>query len=281
MARTGQPDPTGTFGVGTERAVTHLYSAMGYAVPQTSEETQAAVRAAQHKVDQLRAQLSSSSDRNPAASLRSQLSQAEEDLTAAQARAGAMLPSSEVLFVRTLPARVVSVPVTVGDPVRGPVVTLAVGGMELSGTMDPADKGLVKSGMVATVFSETTGDQATGVVAGVGPLTTAKPGATDTGTAGGAYIPLKIRPDHPWSAAFEGQDVRITITAAASAGPVFAVPEAAISSAADAQTTISLLEPGGKQQVMPVTTGVSADGMVQVTPVNGTLTAGTRVVVGQ
>lgn len=274
-------DPIGTFADGTKRAVTRLYSTMGYAVPQTSQETQAAVQTAQHTVDQLRAQSSTSSASKSVTSLRSQLTQAEKDLTAAQARAGAMVPSSEIVFVPTLPARVVSVPVTVGDPVKGPIVTLALGGMELNGTMDPTDQGLVKAGMAATVFSETTGDQATGVVTGVGSLTTPKPGTTDTGAADGAYIPLRIRPDHPWPAGFEGQDVRITITAATSAGPILAVPEAAISSGADTQTTISVIEPGGKQRILPVTTGVSADGMIQVTPLNGTLTAGTRVVVGQ
>lgn len=194
---------------------------------------------------------------------------------------GVMLPSSEVVFVPTLPARVVSVPVAVGDDVKGPVVTLARGGMELTGAMDPADEGLVKVGMVATVLSETTGDQAKAVVAGIGSLTTPKPGASDAGTAAGAYIPLRIGPDRPWPAAFDGQDVRITVTAAATTGPVLAVPEAAISSGADAQTTISVLETGGRQRVVPVATGVSADGMVQVTPVNSPLAGGDRVVVGQ
>jgi peptidoglycan hydrolase-like protein with peptidoglycan-binding domain len=194
---------------------------------------------------------------------------------------GVMLPSSEVVFVPALPARVVSVPVTVGDDVKGPVVTLARGGMELTGALNPADEGLVKAGMVATVLSETTGDQARAVVAGVGSLTTPKPGATDAGTAGGAYLPLRIRPDRPWPAAFDGQDVRITVTTAATTGPVLAVPEAAISSGADAQTTISVLEAGDRQQTVPVTTGVSADGMVQVTPRSGALAAGDRVVVGQ
>lgn len=226
-------DPTGTFGDGTQGAVTRMYSAMGYDAPRSN-----------------------------------------------QAPGGVMLPSSEVVFVPTLPARVVSVPVAVGDNVKGPVITLARGGMELTGAMNPADEGLVKAGMVATVLSETTGHQAKAVVASVGSLTTSQAGTADAATTDGAYIPLRIRPDRPWPTAFDGQDVRITVTAAATNGRVLAVPEAAISSGADAQTTISLLE-GGRHRVLPVTTGVSADGMVQVTPLGGSLAAGDRVVVGQ
>lgn len=198
-----------------------------------------------------------------------------------RAPGGVILPSSEVVFMPTLPARVVSVPVAVGDDVKGPVIILARGGMELTGAMDPADEGLVKVGMVATVLSETTGDQAKAVVADVGSLTTQKQEATNAGTPDGAYIPMHISPDKPWPAAFDGQDVRITVTAAATTGAVLAVPEAAISSGADAQTTISVLEAGGRQRVVPVTTGVSADGMVQVIPLSGPVAAGARVVVGQ
>jgi multidrug efflux pump subunit AcrA (membrane-fusion protein) len=92
---------------------------------------------------------------------------------------------------------------------------------------------------------------------------------------------LQIKPDKPWPAAFDGQDVRITVTAAATEGAVLAVPEAAISSGANAQTSVSVVGPGGKQRIVPVTTGVSADGMVQVTPIDGGLSTGERVVVGQ
>lgn len=234
-------DPAGTFGDGTQQALKHLYSAMGYTAPR--------------------------SDREPG---------------------GVMLPSSEVVFVPSVPARVVSVPVAVGDDVKGPVVTLARGSMELTGALNPADEGLVKAGMVTTVLSETTGDTARATVVDVGTLTTGKAGAADSdaadggGTAdGGAYIPLRIKPDKPWPATFDGQDVRITVTAAATEGAVLAVPEAALSSGADARTSVSVLEAGGRQRIVPVTTGVSADGMVQVIALDSDLAAGDRVVVGQ
>jgi hypothetical protein len=190
---------------------------------------------------------------------------------------GVMLPSSEVVFVPSLPARVVAVPVAVGDDVKGPVVTLARGGMELTGAMGPADE----TGMVATVLSETTGDTARAIVAGVGKLSTGKGVAANGGVDDGAYVPLQIKPDKPWPVAFDGQDVRITVSAAATQGAVLAVPEAAISSQADARTSVSVVVAGGKQRVVPVATGVSADGMVQVTPLNSDLSAGERVVVGQ
>jgi hypothetical protein len=107
----------------------------------------------------------------------------------------------------------------------------------------------------------------------------------DNGTTtpqGSAYVPVRIKGSGRWDKKFAGQDVRITITAAATSGAVTAVPEAAVSAGADARTTVTVIAASGTQLVVPVTVGVSADGLVQVTPVRGhTLRAGDRVVVGR
>ncbi|WP_037607390.1 peptidoglycan-binding protein [Streptacidiphilus rugosus] len=276
------PDGEGTFGPGTKRAVTHLYRSMGYDTPVTGAATAAAVKAAQQQLDTLRAQHGASP---------SQLAQAQTDLAQAEAADGTMVPASEVVFVPTLPARVAGVPVAVGDTVKGPVITLARGGMTLTGMLDPSVGGLVKAGMRVSVLSETTGQQAAGTVDSVGSLTTssgtasgadaAAPGGTAPTDAGPAYLPLIVRPDQPWPNSFAGQDVRITITAAATSGPVLAVPEAAISAGADTRTTVTVQDGGGALRTVTVSTGVSADGMVEVTPTAGVLATGDRVVVGQ
>jgi multidrug efflux pump subunit AcrA (membrane-fusion protein) len=92
---------------------------------------------------------------------------------------------------------------------------------------------------------------------------------------------LTIRPAKSWSTRFAGQDVRITITAAATSGRVLAVPEAAMSSGADTRTTVTVVDGAGRQRTVQVEAGVSADGMVQVTPLHGGLAAGDDVVVGR
>ena len=205
------------------------------------------------------------------------------------------LPLSEAVFVPSLPARVVSVPVRVGDPVKGPVVTLARGDMTLTGFLDPSERGLVSAGMKADVLAEDTGAHATGTVESVGALVT--PGdadakstaAQDDGAAdapagaqsGGAYLPVRIAGAGTWDQRFADADVRVTLTSAATSGAVTAVPEAAVTAGADARTTVTVVSASGAERVVPVTAGVSADGLVQVTPLrDGTLRAGDRVAVG-
>jgi multidrug efflux pump subunit AcrA (membrane-fusion protein) len=196
-----------------------------------------------------------------------------------------MVPSSEAVFVPALPARVVSVPVRVGDAVKGPVITLARGGMTLTGMLDPSQGGLVTPGRKAEVLSEATGAHAAGTVESVGALVSPGDGKSgDTASSGSAtspYLPLTIRPDKSWTTRFAGQDVRITITAAATSTKVLAVPQAAISSGADTRTTVTVVDAAGKQRTVQVKAGVSADGMVQVAPLHGRLAAGDEVVVGQ
>ncbi|MFI9106638.1 peptidoglycan-binding protein [Streptomyces fildesensis] len=252
-------DAKGVFGRGTESAVKRLYAALGYPVPVTVAST------------------APSTD-------------GKGDATAPPAApvTHAMVPASEVVFIPSLPARVVSVPVRVGDPVKGPVVTLARGGMTLTGMLDPSQAGLVAAGMKAQVLAEATGAQTDGTVDSVGTLVTPsagkagdEPGATPA-NGGAAYLPLTIHPGTAWDGRFAGQDVRITITAAATDTAVLAVPQAAISAGADTRTTVTVVGPAGAQRVVQVKAGVSADGMVEVTPQGGgTLTAGETVVVGR
>lgn len=270
------PDPAGAFAVGTEYAVRCLYRTMGYPVPL----------------------ISTTPDGSAASSPQtgSKTATAAKDPTASAPVALPMVPASELLFVPSLPARVVSVPVSVGDPVKGPVVTLARGGPILTGMLDPSDSDLVKAGMAVQVMDDTTGLTAQGTVTSIGSLTTGSASGTggdtsdsgamaagdaDGGSTTGAYLPLAVTPTSSWPIAMDGQNVRLTITAAATSGAVLAVPEAAIFAGADSATTVTVRTPAGTERVVPVTPGASADGMVQITPRNGSLSAGDTVVVGQ
>jgi hypothetical protein len=293
-------DTRGYFGAATKHAVTQLYTHMGYPVPVTGPTTQAAVQAAQGQVAASKpGAAAKASPTSPAGSSKSsgsgasspvQLAQAESALAAAQAADGPMVPASEVVFVPSLPARVVSVPVSVGDSVRGPVLTLARGSMQLTGRLDPNEQSMVKPGMSAQVLSEITGAQARAVIESIGPVV--EPGQQSAGgsdqegsSMGGSespYLPLIMRPVGSWPQALAGQDVRITLTAAASPGPVLAVPEAALTAGADGRTTVTVVDASGKQSTIAVATGISADGLVEVSPQGGgALVAGSRVVVGQ
>ncbi|MGJ5756655.1 putative peptidoglycan binding protein [Streptomyces puniciscabiei] len=278
-------DPSGTFGSGTAAAVRHMYTAMGYSVPLTTSantSTADSTSGASGTADADAAAVQPSGDIRKSRSSDAPRPTVPEPTV--------MLPASEAVFVPSLPARVVSVPVQVGDTVKGPVITLARGDMTLTGFLDPSERRLIGTGMKADVLAEATGVQATGVVDSVGAVVVPGSGADktmpDSGTTtpqnGSAYVPVRIKSSGRWDKKFADQDVRITITAAATSGAVTAVPEAAVSAGADARTTVTVVTASGTQLVVPVTVGVSADGLVQVTPVGGhTLRAGDRVVVGR
>lgn len=286
-------DAAGVFGRGTENAVTRLYASMGYAPPTTGPSTQQAVDAAQQAynqqsslVHQLRALPHSAvAGQMPAAV---QLAQAEQTLqadTAALARAqavnGPMVPVSEVLFVPQLPAVVQSVSAAVGQSAAKPLLTVADGGLQLTGRLDPVYAAFVKTGMKAQVSSDAAGLRAPGTVSAVGAATPAQGSGGGQGAAGGSYVPVSIDPDQPWDDALAGQSVRITISEAATDSPVLAVPEAALSTGADGRTTVTVVDGSGAQSVVQVRAGVSADGLVAVTPVDAPLNQGERVVVGR
>lgn len=264
-------DQSGRFGAGTAAAVKRLYAAMGYAAPvTTSVGTSADTTSATEQSG------TATQGTGSAVSRRS------------EPKATTMLPASEVVFVPSLPARVVSVPVHTGDAVKGPVVTLAGGDMTLTGFLDPSERGLISTGMKADIFSEAAGAHTRGTVASVGALVTpgSEKGEPDDSPAGppadSAYVPVRIDGSGTWDKRFADQDVRVTITAAATSRAVTAVPEAAVAAGADARTTVTVVTASGARRVVPVTTGVSADGLVQVTAARGhTLRAGDRVVVGR
>ncbi|MFE3263018.1 peptidoglycan-binding protein [Streptomyces sp. NPDC059215] len=270
-------DAPGTFGSGTAAAVRRMYAAMGYAAPLTTSANAASSTAG-----------AGAAAEQPSGDVEKGRSSATPRAT--ELEPTVMLPASEAVFVPSLPARVVSVPVQVGDTVKGPVITLARADMTLTGFLDPSERHLIATGMKAEILAEATGVQATGAVDSVRAVVTPGSGTdkttSDSGAVapqnGSAYVPVEIKSTGRWDKKFADQDVRITITAAATSGAVTAVPEAAVSAGADARTTVTVVSVSGAQHSVPVTVGVSADGLVQVTPVRGhTLRVGDRVVVGK
>ncbi|MEU2235355.1 peptidoglycan-binding protein [Streptomyces vietnamensis] len=227
--------------------------------------------------------------------------QAQQALDLAEAQDGVFVPASEMAFVPTLPARVTALPAKIGDKVSGPVVSLATGGLHLTGYLDPTRGPLVKSGMKVEITAESLGLSSEGRVRSVGSLVTpgdkangtTPKGAADAGSQNGQpsgpllnggvpFLPLEVLPSGTWNTRFDGQNVRITITAAATDKAVLTVPEAAITSGADTRTIVTVVRADGTRHEVPVTAGVSANGLVEVTPSDpAALRAGDRVVIGQ
>ncbi|MBS2547435.1 HlyD family efflux transporter periplasmic adaptor subunit [Catenulispora sp. NL8] len=223
--------------------------------------------------------------------------------------AGVMLPANEVVFVPSFPVRVASLNVQLGQTVSGPTLTLESGTLTVSAFLPPAQADLVKPGMKVQLDAEALGDQTAEakvasigtIAAGQGPDTN---GADASGPAAGSSgipavganvlqqpvkpqqtgigLPLTITSTEPLPTTWNGQDVRVTLTGAATDGPVLAVPLSALSTGADSVTSVTVVAPDGSQRRVPVSAGTSADGDVQVTPIKpSALREGDTVVVGQ
>jgi peptidoglycan hydrolase-like protein with peptidoglycan-binding domain len=191
----------------------------------------------------------------------------------------AIVPMSEAWFAPSLPAEVITVSAGVGDTATGSLISIAPeGSLRLTGQLDPSEQALVKAGMGVSVYSSVTGYNGTGRISSVGTS------IVQAGTDGSPpYVPVGIAPSSSWPTSLNGQNVQVTITAVTSGRPVLAVPVAAVSYDAAGQAQVIVAGRDGAEQRIPVRTGMSAGGYVEITGTVGgaALPTGTRVVVGQ
>jgi hypothetical protein len=193
------------------------------------------------------------------------------DLAMARSKLGMQVPADEIVFIPALPVRVHEVTARVGDPVRGTVMSVTDNQVSIDSSL-PLNAGqLVKPGMAVTIDEQALGIKATGVVAWV---------ANTPGTNGvdGYHIYFEVRVTET-SARLEGVSVRLTIPIQSSQGTVTAVPVSALSLAADGTSRVQVANNGSLEYIV-VTPGLSADGYVEVRPVEATLVPGQLVVVG-
>ncbi|MEV7562672.1 peptidoglycan-binding protein, partial [Streptomyces sp. NPDC089795] len=229
---------------------------------------------------------------------RQSLGEARAALAAAEAAEGPMLPTAEVVFLSSLPARVSSVGARAGSPVSGPVLTLSAGELVVEAYLKDDRRQLLRAGMTAVISSEVSGTDARGTVAVLATeRSTAQPagpgpqqdpgqnpkGGANGGPGGGADLGYRmvVRADRPLPAGFAGQDVRLTVESAATDGEALVVPVTAVSAGADGRTVVTAVSSEGTQRRIEVRTGTSGDGYVAVTPAQaGALGVGTKVVIG-
>ncbi|MET7398943.1 hypothetical protein ABZS66_36235 [Dactylosporangium sp. NPDC005572] len=302
------PDETaGELGQGTKDALTSFYLSRGYHVlvdgdlpvlNAARDRVRGARRAladAQAELDRLRTPTSPGPSQSPAspsptssnpgrldeiARAQRQVEYAKEDLESANAAlaelertTGPMLPLSEVVFLPQLPARVEKLKAVVGADVTAPLITLSGGALAVVARLNPGQRALVKPTMPVEIYSEVLGTSATGTVSSIGELE-----ADETGTRSHAMV---VEPSGgPLDAKYAGQDVRLTVATASTDGEVLVVPVSALFAGADGRTAVFREDPDGKQVRVLVTAGVSGDGYIAVTPIEGTLQPDDRVVVG-
>jgi hypothetical protein len=225
------------------------------------------------------------------------------------------VPLTDVVFLPSLPAKVIAVNGAKGQQPGQPFLELAArGSLALTGELPPAYAGQVKPGLKVTIYDEVTGIHAAGTIGEVGTATTVTPvgaivnvgggaaaaiaaqpaasagsGSNSSGSSGSGssgnpegspFIPLTVSPSKPLPAALNGENVLVTVETGRTEGPVLTVPVAAVVTTGSGTSYVTVAGAGGKQARVPVTPGISENGYVQVTPVKaGKLAAGDSVVV--
>ncbi len=255
-------DVDGKYDSSTEAAVKRMYENRGFTAIGPSAEEQA-------KINELQTQASTARAAGNAADT----AKAETELDNLIARTGPSVPANEIVFTSILPAKVESINVKRGSRLDGPVATLASSEAIIQGSIARADRELVTEGATAKVEITDSGVTISGTVSSI---------AAQTGTDGAGQNRYAITIDSPEIPSDSlGLGVRITIPVKSTDGDVLAVPAAALSIDADGDPSVDVIDEGGtRSRSVKVQTGLQARGVVEVTPIDGTLKEGDFVVVG-
>ncbi|BBC33029.1 uncharacterized protein SGFS_043230 [Streptomyces graminofaciens] len=282
------PDPEGTFGAGTERALAAFYASRGYEPLPARPDGAAELTAAERAVTQAERTWQDAPKGKQRSRAAEDLAAAKAELAALEAVDGPMLPAAEVVFLRGIPARVDRLGTRVGAE-AGPgaeLLTVSAGDLVVQGRIGPEQRDLVRAGQRVEILSEATGTTAEGTVTTVSEAADQGDGESqDAGDgsgegSGGGYVVL-VKPGKRLPAGLSGQDVRLTVTAGSSKKKVLIVPVAAISAGADGKSVVTVYGAGGKRHRTEVATSTTGDGFVAVRPLGGArLHKGDRVIVG-
>lgn len=245
----------------------------------TETETQRTVNDAETQLEIARAQheellappniLSASEAVTDSRAVRDRAAAAQADL---EARTGVRVPLAEVVFVRALPSRVQRLFVSRGDLVSGPVMTISGADVTIDSAIPTSDRSLVAEGMMATVD-----DQALGLSFDAEITTLAdEPGGRATE---GRYF-MELTPVEDPGTDVAGLNLRITIPVTSTGGEVLTVPLAALAAGGDGSVRIEIEDDSGDVRTVTVTTGLETTGFVEITPVEGSVEPGDRVVIG-
>ncbi len=196
---------------------------------------------------------------------------AAADLDLAKQKAGVPAPADEIVFMPTLPVRIEQIKVGVGDPASGTVLTVTNNQLAIDSSLPLDEAALVKPGMTVAIDEPNLGIKAAGVVERVA-------GIPGTDGADGFHIYFETLVSKTVSS-LEGFSLRLTISIESTGGAVTVVPVSALSLAADGTSRVQV-DNHGVLEFVVVEPGLSANGFVAVTAVDGTLAPGQFVVVG-
>lgn len=298
----GDPD-TDLYDADTAWGVSALYERLGYTAHTGGEEAQASlrmaergVRDAQFAVSQAEAdwRQAKDSDEVDLAPFQLQIDTAYEMLWDAQTHAEAAriavmpsLPSGEILYLTALPRRVDAVWVKRGDTLQGPALTVSGATLTIRGTVGHQDAQLLQDSMIA--FYNVGNEEREATLLRIESPAAGSPGVDDsTDQSSSTRHSFVLSPgdlsDEEISE-IRGTSVRVRIPVQSTEAEVLAVPIAALSAASDGSSRVELFlgdvgDPTRTESI-PVTTGLAANGFVEISSDDSRMIAGARVVVGR
>ncbi|MDX1416140.1 MAG: peptidoglycan-binding protein [Candidatus Promineifilaceae bacterium] len=193
------------------------------------------------------------------------------DLEAARRAAGVKVPADEVVFLPNLPVRFEQSHVQVGDEALGNILTVTDNQLVIDSSLPLAEAPLVQPGMPVEIDEPDLGIAATGIVERVAAV----PG---TDGVDGFHVYFETHVDDT-AVTLEGYSLRLTIPVESTDGAVLVVPISALSLAADGTTRIQVQQ-DGELRFLVVEPGLSADGLVEIRALDGSLEPGQMVLIG-
>lgn len=210
------------------------------------------------------------------ADARAELVDANTALVDLDSQIGTSIPTNELIFLPQLPRVVQQVFVETGDIPQGSAMSVTGSGVVIRSSISAADRPLISEGVEGIMEDSNLGINVPVRVAFVADT----PGGQNVGE-GRFGVRLEPVGDLPEDAI--NQNLRVTVPFQSTDGAVLAVPVAALSAGADGSSRVQVERADGSVDVVVVRTGLLARalGLVEISPIDGVLEAGDRVVVGR
>lgn len=260
--------------IALQNAVTNAQNA----VTAVTAEQDALVRSAQSALDVAKARLKEAQSPGDTTALRRALEDARRQQTDASAqlveaekKAGTWIPAGELIFVKRLPVQVNDTSVSRGETVSGSFMTVSGADIAMTVGVSEQDARRLEVGDKVIIDEPDLLEE---------PIEAFISEIPEGGSSGRVQMTVSFEnlPD-----ILIGSNVRVIIPVESTAGEVLVVPAAALSSVANGDVRVEVEDPEkpGTTRFVTVVTGLAADGVVEVRPVDGSLKKGDRVVVGK
>lgn len=189
-----------------------------------------------------------------------------------QSSAGVHVPADEVVFVPSAPVRVAGLLTSLGASPDGAVVSVTGSRVVVAAALPVEQAGLVATGARASIDEPALNIDTNGRVLDIAPR-------AGTDGADGFHVAVEVMVARP-SPGLVGSSVRLTIPVRSTRSARLVVPVSAVSMGAGGEPRVQTAPDGTPGPYLAVSTGLSVDGFVAVTPEEGTLLEGDDVVVG-